>query len=54
MTWDDFLRLLEEGQIVLISVPMNHVSQKIMIGADVPTLQQVSQRLKFPTLSVNF
>ena len=54
MTWDDFLRLLEECQIVLISMPRNHFSQKIMIRADVPILQQVSERLKLSTVSVNF
>ena len=36
ITWDDFLHLLEEGQVVHVPAPMNHFSRKIKIDVDVP------------------
>lgn len=35
-TWDDFLSLLEEGQIVNLSAVMNRFSRKIKLDANVP------------------
>ena len=46
ITWDDFLRLLEEGQVVHLPAPMNHFSQEIKIYADVPIFAISSSEIK--------